>query len=147
MNPITSDAAEKWLRKLLFMLVLWDFALAIYAIGFPHHVLALGRFEPQTEPLWTRGVGVYWGFAAWIQLLGWRSPRRYLVAVQLAIVFRLSAAVIDLIEIVWLLPRPAFYFHYLLGFFVVANLVIAFAEARLLRAMNLAWIEFARATP
>lgn len=142
MSQVTSDRAEKWLRWLLLLLVLWDFGLAIYAIGFPHHVLELGRFEPQTEPMWTRGVGLYWGFAGWIQLLAWRSPRRYLVAVQLAIVFRLSAAVIDLIEIVWLLPRPVFYFHYLLAFFVVANLVIAFAEARLLKAMNLKWIEF-----
>lgn len=142
MTQLTSDRAETWLRRLLFVLVLWDFGLAVYAIGFPHHVLELGRFEPQTEPMWTRGVGLYWAFAGWIQLLAWRSPRRYLLAVQLAILFRWSAAVIDLIEIVWLLPRPMFYFHYLLGFFVVANLAIAFAQARLLTAMNLRWIEF-----
>jgi len=30
----------------------------------------------------------------------------------------------------------------LLGFFVVANLAIAFTQARLLTAMNLKWIEF-----
>jgi hypothetical protein len=138
----SAERAEKALRLLLFALVLWDFGLAIFAIGFPHTVLELGRFEPQTEPMWTRGVGLYWGFAGWMQLLGWRSPRRYLSAVQLSIVFRASAAVIDLAEVLWLLPRPMFYFHYLLLFFVVANLVIAYVIARCLKNMGLPWIEF-----
>lgn len=142
-NNVTS--AEKWLRICLFVLVLWDVGLAIYAIGFPHHLQSTGGFEPQTEPLWTRGVGVYWGFAGWMQLLGWRDPRRYLVAIQLAIVFRLSAAVIDTVEVVALLPGPWFWFHYLLLFFVVMNLVIAWTLVYLLRRLGLPWIEFRRA--
>ncbi len=133
--------AERRLKIILFLLVLWDLGLAIYAIGFPHHLQATARFEPQTEPLWTRGVGVYWGFAAWMQLLGWRDPRRFLVAIQLAIVFRLSAAVIDTIEVTVLLPGPWFWFHFLLLFFVAMNLVIAGTLAHLLRRLGLPWIE------
>ena len=141
-----AQQAERWLRRLLLLLVLWDFGLAVGTIGFPDFVLRFGRFEPQTEPLWTRGVGMYWGFAGWMQLLAWRSPRRYLAAVQLAVVFRLSASVIDLIEVLWLLPHPYFYFHYLLLFFVVANLAIAGTIIGCLKAMGLPWIEFSPAT-
>ena len=144
---VAVPTAERRLKIILFLLMLWDFGLAIYAIGFPHHLQAVGRFEPQSEPLWTRGVGVYWGFAGWMQLLGWRDPRRYLAAIQLAIMFRLSAAVIDTVEVTALLPGPWFWFHFLLVFFVVMNLIIAGTLAHLLRRLGLPWFEFRRPTP
>jgi hypothetical protein len=141
---VTAERAERVLRWVLFLLVFWDVGLAIYAIGFPDHLQETGRFEPQTEPLWTRGVGVYWGFAGWMQLLGAANPRRYLVAVQLTIVFRSSAAVIDTFEALVLLPRPMFWFHGLLLFFVVMNVLIAGTTVALLRRMGLPWIELKR---
>jgi hypothetical protein len=56
-TPRSSAKAERLLRGTLLLLVFWDAVLAVAAIGFPHQILELGRFEPQTEPLWTRGVG------------------------------------------------------------------------------------------
>lgn len=134
--------AERWLRILLGLLVFWDVGLAIYAIGFPHHFENIIHFVPRPEPLFIRGVGVYWLFAGWMQLLGWRNPRQYLTAVQLTIIFRLSAAVIDSCEVIFLLPSPMYFLHYLFIFFIIINIIIAGATITFLRKMDLPWVEF-----
>lgn len=128
------------MRVLLAILVLWDVALGCYAVFAARHFQRVILFDPQTEPLFIRGVGLYWLFAAYVQFLGFRSPTRNVLAVQLAIVFRLSAALIDSVEALALLPGPFYFFHYLLLFFVVMNVLIAVVLARWLRRLGLQWI-------
>ena len=135
--------AEKLLRWVVGLLIFWDFGLAIYAVGFPHHFQEWIRFPPQPEPLFVRGVGMYWLFASWFQFLGWRNPRKYLVAIQLATWFRISAACIDTVEIM-LVPKPWYFFHSMLLFFVVSNIVIAVVQASLLKKMGLKWIDWSK---
>ena len=135
------SVATRRLRYLLGALVLWDLGLGLYAVAFAGHFQDLIRFDCRPEPLFIRGVGVYWLFAAYFQLLGLRNPAKFVAAVQLSIVFRLSAAAIDGAEAIFLLPRPFYFFHYLLLFFVAMNCLIAFLTARLLRGMGLRWIE------
>lgn len=137
----SESTATRWLRILMGVLVLWDLGLGIWAVLFTGHFEELIRFDSRPEPLFVRGVGLYWLFAAYMQWLGFRDPIRFVTAVQLTIVFRLSAAVIDTAEAVFLLPRPLYFFHYLLLFFVAMNCLIAFATARLLREVGLPWIE------
>jgi hypothetical protein len=136
--------AEKLLKLLLGSLVFWDLGLGIYAVFFAKHFEAWVQFAPQYEPLFIRGVGMYWLFAAWFQFLGARDPRKYLVAVQLEIVFRSSAILIDTAEIV-LLQRPVYFFHYMLGFFVLMNFLIAVSTATLLKRMGLKAIDWSPA--
>jgi len=133
--------ARKRLRLLLLILVLWDLAIGVYAVIFAKHFQEFIRFTLQYEPLFIRGVGVYWLFAAYFQFLGFRNPEKFLVAVQLSIIFRLSAAIIDFIEVFFLLDKPFYFFHYLLIFFVVMNCLIAYVTVRFLKKMNLKWIE------
>lgn len=134
-----TQSACRNLRFMLALLVLWDFGIGGYAVGFAEHMQQVIRFVPQPEPLFIRGVGVYWLFAAFFQYLGWRDPRKFLVAVQLSIVFRLSAAVIDCFEALVLLPKPFYFFHWTLLFFVVMNCLIAYLTARWLKGMGLNW--------
>lgn len=133
--------ATKRLRFLLGVLVLWDLGLGLYAVLFAGHFQDLIRFDCRPEPLFIRGVGLYWLFAAYLQFLGFRDPIKFVTAVQLSIVFRLSAAAIDSAEAIFLLPRPFYFFHYLLLFFVAMNCLIALLTARMLRRMGLRWIE------
>ena len=128
------EKARKYLRLLLAIMVLWD-------IFFAKHFQQVILFTPQNEPLFIRGVGIYWIFAAYIQFLGFKNPERNILAVQLSIVFRLSAAVIDFIEAFFLLEQPFYFFHYLLIFFVFMNCLIAYLTARCLGKMQLKWIE------
>ena len=139
-KALESEKAEKLLKLLLYGLVLWDFGLAVYAVGFAHHFQEWVRFVPQEEPLFVRGVGMYWLFAAWFQFLGARNPRKFVVAVQLATVFRISAACIDTAEVI-LIPKPWYFFHSMLVFFVVSNIVIAVMQAVLLKKMGLKWFD------
>ena len=132
---------RKRLRLLLLILVFWDLGIGIYAVFFAKHFQELILFTPRSEPLFMRGVGVYWLFAAYFQFLGFRNPEKYLVAVQLSIIFRLSAAIIDFIEVFFLLDSPFYFFHYLLIFFVVMNCLIAYVTVRFLKKLNLRWIE------
>ena len=133
--------ARKYLRLLLGALVLWDLGIGVYAVIWAKHFQELVLFAPRAEPLFIRGVGVYWLFAAYLQFLGFRNPEKNVVAVQLSIIFRLSAAVIDFIEAFFLLERPFYFFHYLLMFFVLMNCLIAWLTARCLKRMDLKWIE------
>ncbi len=137
----TQVKAERLLKLLLGTLIFWDFGLGIYAVFFAKHFEAWVEFAPQYEPLFIRGVGMYWLFAAWFQFLGSRNPRKYLVAVQLSIVFRTSAIFIDSAEI-YLLQRPFYFFHYMLAFFVLMNFLIATSAATLLKRMGLRWIDW-----
>ena len=73
---------------------------------------------------------------SWLQKSG-----KNVVAVQLFIIFRLSAAVIDFTKAFFLLERPFYFFHNLLMFFVLMNCLIAYLTARWLRRMDLKWIE------
>ncbi|NIP22559.1 MAG: hypothetical protein GWN67_19970 [Phycisphaerae bacterium] len=133
--------ARKYLRLLLGALVLWDLGIGIYAVFLAKHFQEFILFTPRVEPLFIRGVGMYWLFAAYLQFLGFRNPEKNVVAVQLSIIFRLSAAVIDFIEAFFLLERPFYFFHYLLMLFVLMNCLIAYLTARCLRKMDLKWIE------
>ena len=134
------ENARRRLRVLLAVLALWDLGIGVYAVFLAKHLQQVILFAPQSEPLFIRGVGVYWLFAAYFQFLGFRNPEKNLVAVQLSIIFRLSAAVVDFAEVFFLLERPFYFFHYLLMFFVVMNCLIACLTARLLKKMNLKWI-------
>lgn len=135
------ETARKYLRLLLAILVLWDIGIGLYSIFFAKHFQQIILFTPQSEPLFIRGVGMYWLFAAYIQFLGFKNPEKNLLAVQLSIVFRLSAAVIDFIEALFLLERPFYFFHYLLIFFVFMNCLIAYLTSHCLRKMQLKLIE------
>lgn len=135
------EVARKHLRLLLAMLVLWDLGIGVYAVFLAKHFQDFILFTPRSEPLFIRGVGIYWLFAAYLQFLGFKNPEKNLVAVQLSIIFRLSAAVIDFTEAFFLLERPFYFFHYLLMFFVFMNCLIAYLTAHYLRRMNLKWIE------
>lgn len=135
------EVARKYLRLLLAVLVFWDLGIGVYAIFFAKHFQQFILFTPQNEPLFIRGVGVYWLFAAYLQFLGFKNPEKNIVAVQLSIVFRLSAAMIDFIEAFFLLGRPIYFFHYLLTFFVFMNCLIAYLTIVYLRRINLKWIE------
>jgi hypothetical protein len=135
------EIARKRLRLLLLMLVFWDLGIGVYAVFFAKHFQQLILFTPRSEPLFVRGVGVYWLFAAYLQFLGFKNPEKNLVAVQLSIVFRVSAAVVDFIEAFFLLERPFYFFHYLLIFFVFMNCLIGYLTAHYLRKMRLKWIE------
>ena len=132
---------RKRLQLLLLVLVFWDLGIGIYAVFFANHFQELILFTPRSEPLFIRGVGVYWLFAAYFQFLGFRNPEKYLVAIQLSIIFRLSAAFFDFTEVFFLLDSPFYFFHYLLIFFVVMNCLIAYLTVRLLKKMKLKWIE------
>ena len=134
------DIARKRLRIILLLLALWDLGIGVYAVVFAGHFQQVVNFIPRPEPLFIRGVGMYWLFAAYVQFLGFKNPEKYLVAIQLSIIFRLSAAIIDLCVVSFLLGRPFYYFHYLLIFFVFMNCIIAYITARYLRRMNLNWI-------
>lgn len=135
------ETARKYLRILLGLLVFWDLGLGVYTVFFAKHFQQFIMFTPQSEPMFIRGVGVYWLFAAYIQFLGCIKPEKNLLAVQLSIIFRLSAAVIDFFEVFFLLARPFYFLHYLLIFFILMNCLIAYLTARFLRNMNLKWIE------
>lgn len=133
--------ARKRLRWLLGLLVAWDLILGLYAVFFAGHFQELVRFVPRPEPLFIRGVGLYWLFAAYFQFLGARDPVRFVTAVQLSIVFRVSAGLLDSVEALVLLGQPWYFFHYLLLFFVVMNFAIAYATGRWLQGMGLKWID------
>lgn len=135
----SAQTARRNLRYLLGMLVLWDFGIGVYAVGFADHMQGVVMFAERAEPLFMRGVGMYWLFAAFFQFLGCRDPRKFLLAVQLSIVFRLTAAVIDTFEALVLLPRPFYFFHWTLLFFVLMNIVIAYLTVRWLKKMDLPW--------
>ena len=70
------ERARKWLRLLLGLLVLWDLGIGIYAIFFAKHFEQFIQFAPRSEPLFIRGVGLYWLFAAYFQFLGFRNPEK-----------------------------------------------------------------------
>ena len=139
----SGEKAEKLLKLLLGTLIFWDLGLGIYGVVFAKHFEAFVQFTPQYEPLFIRGVGMYWLFAAWFQFLGSRNPRKFLVAVQLSIWFRISAIFIDSAEL-YLLQRPWYLFHSMLAFFILMNLLIAVSEATLLKKMGLKWINMSR---
>lgn len=134
------EIARKRLRVLLLLLVLWDLGIGMYAVFFAKTLQEFVLFTPQQEPLFIRGVGVYWLFAAYIQFLGFKDPEKYLLAVHLSIIFRLSAAVIDFAEAFFLMARPFYFFHYLLVFFVFMNCLIAYMTIHYLKQMGLKWI-------
>lgn len=143
------EKAEKLLRLMLGALVLWDLGLAVWSVGFPRHFedftiagvnRTLGVTVP-SYPIYTRGTGMYWGFAAWFQFLGARDPRKFVTAVQLATVFRILATVIDSAELAFLMPGPWYHFHYMLLFFVVANVAIAAIQIGCLKKMGLPWLD------
>jgi hypothetical protein len=138
--------AERFLRLLLAVLVVWDVGIGLFTMVFPHQVHALIRFPAEPEPLFTRGVGLYWLFAAYIQFLGLLNPRKFVVAVQLEIMFRLSAAAIDVAEVALLLPRPIYFLHYTLLFFAFMDLLIGFTVARLMQRMGLRWMDLSGRT-
>lgn len=140
---MTAEKAERLLKLLLGTLIFWDLGLGLYAVVFAKHFESWVQFAPQYEPLFIRGVGMYWLFAAWFQFLGSRNPRKFVVAVQLATWFRASAICIDSAEL-YLLQRPWYFFHSLLAFFVVMNLLIAVSQATLLKRMGLKWIDWSR---
>lgn len=132
--------AQKRLRLMLLLLAIWDLGIGVYAVVFAGHLQHVVNPVPCAELLFIRGVGMYWLFAAYFQFLGFINPEKYLVAIQLSIIFRLSAAIIDLCEVSFLLGRPFYYLHYLLILFVIMNCIIAYITARYLRRMNLNWI-------
>lgn len=96
---------------------MWDPGIGVYVVFLAKHFQEFIFFAPRVEPLFIRGVGMYWLFAAYLQFPGLRNPKKNVVAVQLSIIFRLSVAVIDFIEAFFLLERPFYFFHYLLMFF------------------------------
>jgi len=134
------EKARKHLRLLLGFLVLWDLILGTWAIFFAGNFQEFAGFTQREEPLFVRGVGLYWLFAAYIQYLGFKNPEKNLLAVQLSIVFRLSAALVDIVE-AGILLRPMYFFNYLLFFFVFMNCLIAYFTASFLKKMNLKWID------
>jgi hypothetical protein len=71
-----NEIARKHLRLLLLMMVLWDLGIGVYAVFFAKHFQQVILFTPQSEPLFVRGVGVYWLFAAYIQFLGFKKIQK-----------------------------------------------------------------------
>jgi hypothetical protein len=135
------NMVRKRLRILMALMVIWDLVIGVYAVFWGKHMQSLLGLDSGIEPMFLRGVGVYWLFASYMQFLGCRNPEKFLVAIQLSIIFRLSAALFDSIEVLFLLPKPFTWVHYLLGAFVVCNIIIACITIHFLKRMNLKWIE------
>ena len=73
--------ARKYLRLLLGALVLWDLGIGVYAVFLAKYFQEFILFAPRVEPLFIRGVGMYWLFAAYLQFLGFRNTGKNVVAV------------------------------------------------------------------
>lgn len=139
----TPEQAEKRLRFLLGVLQFWDLGLGLIALFAPHGFEAWIGLTPQDEPMFRRVTGVYLCFGAFYQFLGWRNPRKYLLAVQLIILFRITGAGIELVS-AGLIRPVALIPHALLIGVAVGDLILAAIKARYLKLMGLRWFDISR---
>jgi hypothetical protein len=128
----------KWLKRILLFLVFFDLGLGIWAIGFPSSVLKAGNLPIPPEPIFVRGVGVFWLLVAYIQFLAWKDPIKRLLALHIAIIFRIAGATFEAIEGIFLL-RPFSQIHFILGIFVVGDVALVIAMIWLLKKLGLCW--------
>ncbi len=154
-GTVNQDPATlKWLRAVLLFLVVFDLILAVAALLFPRWMLAIGKLNSdavrgamyrsgRVEPIFVRGVGVLWLLAAYVQYLAWKEPVRNLVAVTIAIVFRVAGATFELIEVLFLLPAVQFgdsLIFVALGIFAAGDYLMVGIIVLLLRRLRLEWM-------
>jgi hypothetical protein len=119
------EKIKRLLRVLLFILFLWDLLLGTATIIGASYIQKFLRLAIEKEPIFTRGVGLFWLFASYIYYLGYKDPIKNVIAVKLTIVFRILAGLFDLVESLFLLPKPFYFLHYILFVFVICNFLIA----------------------
>ena len=143
MTTTTPEQAERRLKLLLGLLMFWDTGLGLIALFAPHGFETWVNLTPQDEPMFRRVTGVYLCFGGFYQFLGWRNPRKYVLAVQLIILFRITGAMIEATEASLIRPFGLIP-HALLVFVTVGDLVFAWIKARYLRLMGLPWFDISR---
>ena len=119
----TSDYNEsqiKWLKVLkISLIVMAIFDLTTGSIGcfFPEAVISFGSLNigpgalypsGPVEPVFLRGVGVLWIWAAYIQFLAWKYTVERPHLIIIAMLFRFLGGTLQLFEIIFLLPAVGF---------------------------------------
>ena len=110
------DSARKKLRILLALLFLSELPVAVYLLFFPYHFQSIFKLPSGPEPFFVREVGNFLIFAAYFQYIAFRNPEKNLQAVQLTIVLRLLAGMLELWEITMLLSTHDMFYFALLFF-------------------------------
>lgn len=141
----------KYLKRLLFFLVLFDLAIAIPALFFPGWIIELGKLNSDQvvgamyrsghiEPIFLRGIGLLWLLAAYVQFIAWRDPPNRLQAINIALVFRFAGGTFELIEIAYLLRQVNFgdpLIFWVLGFFAGGDYILVGVLIFLLNRLGL----------
>ena len=135
------NSARRKLRILLALLFISELPVAMYLLFFPYHFQSVFNLPSGPEPFFVREVGNFLIFAAYFQYIAFRNPEKNLQAVQLTIVLRLLAGMLELWEITMLLSTHDM-FYFALLFFCVTNFLFAGLIGRYLKQMNLKWIDF-----
>lgn len=134
------NRARKRLRIILSLLFLSELPVSLYLLFFPYHFQNIFNFPAGSEPFFIREVGNFLIFATYMQYIAYRNPEKNLLAVQLTIILRLLAGMLEFVEINFILTSYNM-FSFALLFFCVTNFLFAFLIIRYLKQINLKWIE------
>ncbi|MBI2301248.1 MAG: hypothetical protein HYU66_20260 [Armatimonadetes bacterium] len=138
MEPwVDSPRMLRALRWVLVALAVADVALGVHAVVRPY---AVGPYASPvlTDRFYVRIIGVFWLFMAYVETLGWRDPKRNLLAVQLAFMLRLPTGLLNLAEYV-LCPPWAGSRHGGHGLFAALDLAIWLIGVGCLRRLGQKW--------
>ena len=137
------DTKQKWLKYFKIVMLFgacFDFITGSIGLFFPDFVVSMGGLAQATnpgamyktgliEPVFIRGVGILWLWASYIQFVAWKDPVKNTMAALFAFIFRILGALLELVEIFYLLPRVGFegssMYVILMGFAVGDLLLVA----------------------
>lgn len=137
------NKARKRLRIALAILFIQEFPFAIYLLFFPYHFQEIINFSEVPIPFFIREVGNFLVFTSYFQIIAFLNPEKNLVAVQLTIVFRVIAGMLELWHVLFILKSYNL-FYYSLLFFFVTNFLFAYLIIHYLKKMSLKWIDLSK---
>ena len=125
MAPVRRGAAETWFRRVLWLGIVANIALAIPTLAAPEMMMAFSRLPPATPVLWPRFAGLLLILLSVFYMPAGVDPRRYRVVAWLAVLSRLAG-------VIFFVGFQAAAYH-LLGYF---DLVFFIPEIALLLAFS-----------
>ena len=125
MSPGKRSTAETWFRRVLWLGIVANLALAIPTLAAPEMMIAFSRLPPATPILWPRFAGLLLILLSIFYMPAAVDPRRYRVVAWLAVGSRLAG-------VIFFVGFQAPEYH-TLGYF---DLVFFIPEIALLLAMS-----------
>ena len=93
MSPGKRSAAETWFRRVLWLGIVANLALAIPTLAAPEMMIAFSRLPPATPILWPRFAGLLLILLSVFYMPAGVDPRRYRVVAWLAVGSRLAGVI------------------------------------------------------